>query len=217
MGRSLVSSLFPPWGPQNRPKRGPGFPAAAARPQSTAAPASLRPALAPRSRDVRLSGTPPLLVLLRPGRRRAEPQAGAGGEGRPERVRDTRGGRGRRGGRTPPWEETGQVGPGAGCQRGGDSRLTDRHQYPHPAATQVLCARAALGATALAPAPASARRAALAAAATAPVQRSVLATFLRSRPPVPGFGLSVEARRFLRAVRPRLGPGAARLAECPPT
>jgi hypothetical protein len=35
--------------------------------------------------------------------------AGAGGEGRPERVGDTRGGRGRRGGRTPPWEETGQV------------------------------------------------------------------------------------------------------------
>lgn len=38
--------------------------------------------------------------------------AGAGGEGRPERVGDTRGGAGRRSGRTPPWEETRQVWPG---------------------------------------------------------------------------------------------------------
>lgn len=86
------------------------------------------------------------------GAGRSRGPAGSGGEGQRERVCDTRGGRGRRGGRTPPWEETGQVWLGAGCQLGGDLRPTDQHQ--HPAATQVLCALAAFRATTPAPSPA---------------------------------------------------------------
>lgn len=45
-------------------------------------------------------------------------QGGAAGG----RGGDTRGGRGRRGGRTPPWEASGQVWLRRRCQRGGDSR-----------------------------------------------------------------------------------------------
>lgn len=158
---------------------------------------------------------------LRGGGRSRGP-AGSGGEGRRERVCDTRGGRGRRGGRAPPWEEAGQVWLGAGCQLGGDLRPTDQHQ--HPAATRVLCALAALRAATLprapaprpSPSPIPARRAAPAAAWTAPVERNVLATPARPAP-VPGFGLPFDALRLCRAARPRLCLRTEWLFECPPT
>lgn len=159
------------------------------------------------------------------GAGRSRGPAGSGGEGRRERVCDTRGGRRRRGCRTPPWEESGQVWLGAGCQLGGDLRPTDQHQ--HPAATQVLCVLAALRATTLPPTPAPRpspspdlrppRRAAPAAAWTAPVERSVLATLLHFPLQFPGFGLSFGALRLFRAGRPRLCLRTERLFECPPT
>lgn len=185
---------------------------------SAAAPAIARSFFSRRAGGVRVSGDPaPPCYSGLGGAGRSRRLEGAGGEGRPERVGDTRRGRRRRSSRTPPWEETGQVWLGAGCQRGGDLRPTNQHQ--HPAATQLLCALAALRATALPPAPLPARRRR---------RRPTSAPCGRDGPggqesprdtsafptAVPGFGLSFKALRLLPAGCPRLCLGAERLSEC---
>lgn len=161
------------------------------------------------------------------GAGRSRGPAGAGGEGRPERVGDTRGAGG----------EARRLHPALGRNRPGvvwapgasgeETRAaTDQHQ--HPAASQLLCALAALRATALPAAPAprpsssprqtSARRAALAAAGTALlVARSVPATHLRARPGSRFGAFPLNPSAFSEPARPRLCLGAERLSECPPT
>lgn len=137
------------------------------------------------------------------GAGRSRGRAGTGGEGRRESVLDTRGGLGRRGGHTPPWEETGQVWLGAGCQLGGDSRPPTntntrprpRSSVPSPASEPQLFLPLRLPARRRRPT--SARRAAPAAAWTAPVESSAFATLRHPPPQFLGLGLRVEAPSLL--------------------
>lgn len=87
------------------------------------------------------------------GRSRGRRAAGAGGEGRSERVGDTRGGAGKA---RRPHPALGRNRPGVASAPGasGEETCAAADQHQHPAPTQLLCAFAALRATALPPAPA---------------------------------------------------------------
>lgn len=130
---------------------GPAFLATAAT-RGAHAPASVCPPLGrPRAWSARVPGLRPLHVTRAPARR-AEPRAGgAGGEGRPVRVGDTRwGGEARR-----PHPALGRNRPGVASAASGASGEETRapaDQHHHPATALLLCVLAALRAAALAPA-----------------------------------------------------------------
>lgn len=152
--------------------------------------------------------------------RRAEPRAGgAGGEGRPGRVGDTRGGAGRRGGRTPPWEETGQVwlrrpAP-AGRRLAPPPTNTTTRPRPGSSAPSPRCEpQLPLPARPRRPTPARLPRSQR---PGRPQRRGATSRSFCVPSSAPAWGLSREPLALSEPAGPRVRPGAERRSKYPPT
>lgn len=176
------------------------------------------PAPAPR-----VSRTPSLLCYSgRGGAGRSGGPAGAGGAwGRPERVGDTAWG----GGGAAAAPRPGKKSPGVASAPGasGEETRAPSDQHHLPAATRLLCALAALRATAPPRAPAPAGRHPRGPPPRPPARPPRLGRpwwrhLAPTRPaPFPGLGPSSEPSTVSAPARPRLCRGVERLSECPPT